>query len=284
MKFIKKSANATVNVAVLGPKGTFSEIAARKFFADDNFNGELMYCNEIDEIFEMVENNTANFGIVPLENSIEGNINLTIDYIREYYKDIEIKKDIILDVNLCLMAKEDIGKVEFIYSHPQPIAQSRKFLKKLNKENNNKFKISSVKSTASACQLAKNDKKVAAIGSEDASKIYGLNLLFKNINDYKSQTRFIVIGKANNNKISEGKKISVIFEVDNSPGALYEILKEFAERNINLTKIESRPSKRKLGEYFFFLEFEGNLNDEKVTMIMKDLKDKVKFIKILGNY
>ncbi len=284
MKFIKKSANAVVNVAVLGPKGTFSEIAARKFFADDNFNGELIYCNEVDEIFEMVENNTANFGIVPLENSIEGNINLTIDCMREYYKDIEIKKDIILDVNLCLMAKEGIERVEFIYSHPQPIAQSRKFLKNLNKENNNKFKISSVKSTASACQLAKKDRKVAAIGSEDASKIYGLNLLFKNINDYKSQTRFIVIGKANNNKISEGKKISVIFELDNSPGALYEILKEFAERNVNLTKIESRPSKRKLGEYFFFLEFEGNLNDEKVTMIMKDLKDKVKFIEILGNY
>ncbi len=284
MKFIKKSANAAVNVAVLGPKGTFSEIAARKFFADDNFNGELIYCNEIDEIFEMVENNTANFGIVPLENSIEGNINLTIDCMREYYKDIEIKKDIILDVNLCLMAKEGIEKVEFIYSHPQPIAQSRKFLKNLNKENNNKFKISSVKSTAFACQLAKKDEKVAAIGSEDASKIYGLNLLFKNINDYKSQTRFIVIGKTNNNKISEGKKISVIFELENSPGALYKILKKFAERNINLTKIESRPSKRKLGEYFFFLEFEGNLNDEKVTMIMKELKDKVKFIEILGNY
>ncbi len=284
MKFIKKSANAAVNVAVLGPKGTFSEIAARKFFADDNFNGELIYCNEIDEIFEMVENNTTNFGIVPLENSIEGNINLTIDCMREYYKDIEIKKDIILDVNLCLMAKEGIEKVEFIYSHPQPIAQSRKFLKNLNKENNNKFKISSVKSTAFACQLAKKDEKVAAIGSEDASKIYGLNLLFKNINDYKSQTRFIAIGKTNNNKISEGKKISIIFELDNSPGALYKILKKFAERNINLTKIESRPSKRKLGEYFFFLEFEGNLNDEKVTMIMKDLKDKVKFIEILGNY
>ncbi|CEG11452.1 Prephenate dehydratase [groundwater metagenome] len=284
MKFIKKSANAAVNVVVLGPKGTFSDIAARKFFADDNFNGELIYCNEIDEIFEMVENNTANFGIVPLENSIEGNINLTIDCMREYYKDIEIKNDIILDVNLCLMAKEGIEKVEFIYSHPQAIAQSRKFLKNLNKENNNKFKISSVKSTASACQLAKKDRMVAAIGSEDASKIYGLNLLFKNINDYKSQTRFIVIGKANNNKISEGKKISVIFELDNSPGALYGILKEFAERNINLTKIESRPSKRKLGEYFFFLEFEGNLNDEKVTMITKNLKDKVKFIEILGNY
>lgn len=281
MKIIKKKDNAAVNVAVLGPKGTFSEIAARKFSADEDFDIKPLYCNEIDEIFEMVENNTANFGLVPLENSIEGSINLTIDCFRDY--NIEIKKDIILDVNLCLMAKGSIEDVEFIYSHSQAIAQCRKFLKELNKKYNNKFKISQVKSTASACEMAKEDKTVAAIASEEASKIYGLNLLFKNISDYKSQTRFIVIGKKGK-KISEGRKIAIIFELNNTPGALYKVLKEFAEMDINLTKIESRPSKRKLGEYFFFLEFEGNLDDEKVKIALKNIKDKVKFIEILGNY
>lgn len=271
------------NVAILGPRGTFSEIVARKFSADEDFDIRPLYCNEIDEIFEKVEDNIANFGIVPLENSIEGSLNLTIDCLREYYKDIEIKKDIILNVNLCLMAKKGIEDVKFIYSHPQAIAQARKFLKELNKKYNNRFKISHAKSTASACEMAKKDKTIAAIASEEASKIYGLNLLFKNINDYKSQTRFIVIGKKDK-KISEGKKVSIIFELEDSPGALYKILKEFAERDINLTKIESRPSKRRLGEYFFFLEFEGNLNDEKVRTAINGIKNKVKFIEILGNY
>ncbi len=276
-------------IAVLGPEGTFSEIAAKKFLTGENFKGNFVYCNEVDEIFEAVESNIVNFGVVPLENSIEGSINLTIDCLREYYKDIQINRDIILDVRLCLMAMDNLNYVNAICSHPHAIAQCRKFLRELSKKHNNKFKISQVKSTASACKMAKEDKTVAAIASEGASKIYGLNLLFKNINDYKSQTRFIVVSNKRSEVeiISEQKKnlkIAIIFELENKPGALYEILKEFAEKDINLTKIESRPSKRKLGEYFFFQEFEGNLKGERVNLAINNIKDKVKFIEILGNY
>ncbi len=328
MKFIKDIA-----VAVLGPEGTFSEIAAKKFCTENGIKWNFVYCNEVDEIFEMVKSNAVHFGVVPLENSIEGSINLTIDCLREYYKNIGIDKDIILDVRLCLMAKEYLEHIGVICSHPHAIAQCRKFLRELNKKYGNMFKISTVKSTALACKMAKDDKSIAAIASEEASKIYGLNLLFKNINDYKSQTRFIVISKKNflkypgnsevilnkankiNEKIKEiseqknitsltltpipafsnnfenrseifkqSLKIATIFELENKPGALYEILKEFSEKGINLTKIESRPSKRKLGEYFFFLEFEGNLNEERIGLAINNLKDKVKFIEILGNY
>lgn len=274
-----------INVAVLGPTGTFSETAAKKIFTEGKIKRSktILYFNEVDEIFEAVENENATFGVVPLENSIEGSINLTIDCLREYYKNIKICKDIILDVNLCLMAKNDLDDVEVICSHPHAIAQCRKFLRKQNEKYNGRFKISQVKSTASACEMAINNKKIAAIASEDASKIYGLNLLFKNINDYRSQTRFVVITNKTN-KTSKQNKVAIIFELENKPGALYKILKEFVERNINLTKIESRPSKRMLGEYFFFQEFEGNLKDEKVKDVIKNIKNKVKFIEILGNY
>ncbi|NCN64520.1 MAG: prephenate dehydratase [Candidatus Altiarchaeum hamiconexum] len=284
MKF-KNMKFKPVNVAVLGPEGTFSEIASKKFLADECINGNFVYCNEVDEIFELVENQNVSFGVVPLENSIEGSINLTIDCLREYYKIVEIYKDIILDVRLCLLAKKDLEYVSVICSHPHAIAQCRKFLKKLNRNNDNRFKISTVKSTALACKIAKDDETVAAAAAEEASEIYRLNLLFKGINDYKSQTRFIVIKRkfTDANKIS-GKKISLIFELENKPGALYEILREFSEKDINLTKIESRPSKRRLGEYFFFLEFEGNLGNENTGEVIKNIKGKVKFIEILGNY
>ncbi len=265
-------------VAILGPKGTFSEIAAKKFLNDEIIEGKFIYCNEVDEIFEEVSNN-ADFGIVPLENSIEGSINLTIDCLRRY-ENVKIKKEIVIDISLSLCAKNDIKNIKIISSHPVAIAQCRKFLKELNKKY--KFEIYPVKSTASACEMAKNDESVAAIASKETAKFYGLNLIFDDINDYKSQTRFIVISKGN--KIFNGKKIGMIFEVNDRPGALYDVLKEFAERNINLTKIESRPSKKMLGEYFFFMEFEGNLNDERIKEAINNVKKKVKFAEILGNY
>jgi len=284
MKF-KNMKFKPVNVAVLGPEGTFSEIASKKFLADECINGNFVYCNEVDEIFELVENQNVSFGVVPLENSIEGSINLTIDCLREYYKIVEIYKDIILDVRLCLLAKKDLEYVSVICSHPHAIAQCRKFLKKLNRNNDNRFKISTVKSTALACKIAKDDETVAAAAAEEASEIYRLNLLFKGINDYKSQTRFIVIKRkfTDANKIS-GKKISLIFELENKPGALYEILREFSEKDINLTKIESRPSKRRLGEYFFFLEFEGNLGNENTGEEITNIKSKAQLIEILKHY
>jgi len=283
---MNKKENLDITVAVLGPEGTFSELAAKKFFTDENLKGNILYCNEVNEIFEYVVDNNVHFGVVPLENSIEGSINLTIDCLREYYKDLEIKKDIILDVNLCLLAKgTDVRDIHTICSHPHAIAQCRKFLKELALKHGSKFKISPVESTARACKMAMTAQGIAAIASEYASKIYGLNLLFKGINDYNGQTRFIVISNRKNNVFfRQSDKLAMIFELENVPAALYNVLKEFAERDINLTKIESRPSKRKLGEYFFFLEFVGNLNEEKVNKAINAVKNKVKFIEILGNY
>jgi len=270
--------NLGSTVAVLGPQGTFSEIAAKKFLEEAGIKGKFIYCSEIDEIFEEVSNDT-DFGVIPLENSIEGSINLTMDCLRRY-ENVKIKKEIVIDISLSLCAKKDIENVKVICSHPVAIAQCRKFLKELNKKY--KFEIYPVKSTASACEMAKNDASVAAIASKETGKFYGLNLIFEDINDYKSQTRFIVISKSD--KIFNGKKIGMIFEVKDRPGALYDVLKEFAERNINLTKIESRPSKRMLGEYFFFMEFEGNLDDKRIKEAINNVKKKVKFAEILGNY
>ncbi|MFN3528276.1 MAG: prephenate dehydratase, partial [Candidatus Altarchaeaceae archaeon] len=154
-----------------------------------------------------------------------------------------------MDINLMLCSKSDnIEKIKYVYSHPQALAQCRKFLKKF------KLKALSCESTAKACEIAKKDLSAAAIASIEAAKFYNLNILYENIQDYKSQTRFIVIYNKEREENFISNKTSIIFSLEDKPGSLYNALGEFAKRNINLKKIESRPSKRILGEYFFFLD------------------------------
>ena len=254
-------------VAVLGPKGTFTEIAARKIFKDCR----IRYCDTVDEVFDAVSKG-IDFGVVAIENSLEGSINITMDCLLEY--DVKIYKEIILDINLCLVTTQETNENEIlaVISHPQALAQARRFLRKRFPS----VKLQRHESTAAAILELKNLRGYAAIGPRETAIEYGMKILYENIEDAKSQTRFIVISK----REGKGGKTSIIFALRDRPGALYHLLKEFAERNINLTKIESRPSKRKLGEYFFFMDFEGSLNDKNV----KDAIDKTTFLKILGSY
>lgn len=263
-------------IAVLGPKGTFSELAAIKFF--QNKDSELIYLDTIDDVFEYVSN-TKNevYGVVPIENSIEGGVNLTIDCFIDY--DVKIFGEIILDINLFMLSKGSIEKIKKIYSHPHALAQCRKFLRKFPN-----LKIIPCESTAKACEIVANDHSSGAIASKEAAEIYKLKILYENIQDYKSQTRFTVICKKEKEENFKNNKTSLIFYLEDKPGALYSVLKEFAERSINLKKIESRPSKRILGEYFFFVEVEGNLKQENLKIPIENIKNKVKFLKILGSY
>lgn len=258
-------------VGVLGPSGTFTEIAAKKVFK----GAEFIYCNTVDEVFDLVDSGIE-YGVVAIENSLEGSVNTTMDSLIEY--DVKIVREIILDIGLSLVAgqRTDEGEIEMIVSHPHALAQCRRFLSK----NFPKARLQRHESTVAAMEEVRDIKGFAAIGPKEAAGIYSLRVLRENIEDAPSQTRFIVISR----KEGSGNKTSIIFALRDEPGALYKTLKEFADYRINLTKIESRPSKKKLGEYLFFVDFESSLKEEKVEKVMNAVKEKTTYLKILGSY
>jgi prephenate dehydratase len=261
------------NVAILGPKGTFTETAARKLFGE----AELTHCDTVEEVFDSVDNG-ADYGVVAIENSLEGSVNTTMDCLMEY--DVNIFKEAVLDIHLCLMAapKTTPGDIRTIISHPHALPQCKKFLKK----NFPQAKARAHESTAAAMKEIKERslRDTAAVGPRESAAIYGLEVLFENIEDAPSQTRFLAVSK----KPGIGDKTSIIFALKDRPGALSAALKDFADRGINLTRIESRPSKRKLGEYSFYVDFAGSLQEPKVKEVLSSLKEKTSFIKVLGSY
>ncbi len=261
------------SVAVLGPAGTFTEEAAKKIFPEM----EVAHCDTVEDVFEAVSKGTE-YGVVAVENSLEGSVNTTMDCLLEY--DVKICKEYVMDIHLCMIGLPGKRKEEIktIISHPHSFGQCRKFLKgnypkaALKRYNSN---------TAAIKELADlRPTGVAAIGPEAAAKLYGLEILQTGIEDAPSQTRFAAISK----KECSGKKTSIIFALKDRPGALYSALKDFADNGINLTKIESRPAKKKLGEYSFFIDFEGSLADGNVKKALASLKEKTTFLKELGSY
>jgi len=231
-----------------------------------------------------VVNGECSKGIVPIENSIEGPVGLTLDLL-VHKINLVIENEIIIPVSHNLLVDKDIydignaDDITDVYSHSQALAQCQNYLE------SHGMKTHFTLSTAAAAKYIKGQKGVAAIGTLKAAELYGLKTVDKNIQDIKNnQTRFIVLSK-NPSKITWNDKTSVLFFLhDDNPGGLYEILGVFARVNINLTKIESRPSKERLGKYVFFVDFEGHQDDEKIKNILNILKEKTSFIKILGSY
>jgi len=220
--------------------------------------------------------------VVPIENSIEGSVNIKIDLLIKE-KDIKIKGEIILPVRHCLFSKKvySLEQIKIVYSHSQALYQCREFLY-------NKIPDAVLKETASTSQAAKRVIKsktpTAAIGSKRLAEIYNLVMLSENIQDFpENYTRFIVISKTD--CLPTGcDKTSLVFSTENKPGSLYRVLGFFAGKNLNLTKIESRPSKRVLGEYIFFLEVEGHREDKILKKVLKRVKENSTFYKLLGSY
>jgi prephenate dehydratase len=260
-------------IAVLGPEGTFTESAAKKMFGES----EIIYCDNVRRVFEEVEGG-ADYGVIAIENSIEGSVNTTEDNLLEH--DLKIVKEVIIDINLCLIALPKTGKkdIRTIISHPHALAQCEKYIR----DNLPNARVMSYDSTTAAIKEIKesNLENTAAIGPKDAAKRYKLNILEEGIQDAMSQTRFIAVSQ----KESDGKKTSVIFSLKDRPGSLYDVLKDFAEARLNLTKIESRPSKKKLGEYLFYIDFIGSLKDDKVKKVLNKVEEKTTYLKLLGSY
>lgn len=267
-----------LKIAFLGPNGTFTHEAASVL------EGELVsYCS-IPSVTNSVVDGECLKGIVPIENSIEGPVGLTLDLLAHKI-DLSIEREIIIPVTHNLLVDkdiydtEDINDIIDVYSHSQALPQSQNYLK------NHNMKTHFTLSTAAAAKSIKGQKSVAAIGTLKAAEIYGLKPIDKNIQDIKNnQTRFIILSK-NPSNITGHDKTSILFSLsDDNHGRLYEILGVFAKNSINLTKIESRPSKEGLGKYIFFVDLEGYKDNEKIKDILNTLRKKTSFMKILGSY
>ena len=261
-----------MKLGYLGPKGTFSYEASKKYSNND----ELIEYRTIIENIKALQTGEIDKAIVPIENSIQGGVRETIDGLIET-DEIYVNKEFTLKVSQNFMAnrKYKLDEIKEIYSHPQALAQCRRYI-----ENNCKNAIiNQVSSTALAAKEIKTKDFCACIASESCLEEYGLELLDKNIQDNDfNQTKFWVISKKQNNV---GNKMSLVFTTKNEPGALYKILGIFDKNKINLTKIESRPNKAILGEYIFWVDLEVN---KTIDEALEALQTECKYLKILGTY
>ena len=261
-------------ISFLGPKGTLTHEAA-------NILGyELIpYCT-IPAVLESVVNGESAFGIVPIENSIEGPVGITLDSLAHKY-DLKIFNEIIIPINQNLIVNHgtSMEDIEDVYSHAQAISQCQEFISEHN------IQPHYAVSTASAAKSIIGDKAKAAIGNVKAAELYDLEILEANIQDTdNNETRFVVVSKECNEPTGNDKT-SIIFSIyEDKPGGLYKILGIFQKNNINLTKIESRPSKKGLGKYLFFVDFNGHLDSDLVKDILNEIDENTYFLKVLGSY
>ncbi len=229
---------------------------------------------------ESVANNETKYGVVPIENSIEGPVGITLDSLAHKFN-LKIFKEIIIPINQNLIVNPGvkIEDIDDVYSHAQAIAQCQEFISK------NKIQPHYAISTAHAVKNIVGSNSKAAIGNVKAAELYGLEILESDIQDTtNNETRFVVLSK-NSHKPTGRDKTSIIFSIyEDRPGSLYNILGIFEKNNINLTKIESRPSKAGLGKYIFFVDFNGHVNDVVIQNIIDEIEKNTYFFKVLGSY
>ena len=264
-----------LKVAYLGPKATFSYQASLKLFGS---KADFIPIKRLADVIEEVEKQRADYAVVPIENSNEGSVNTTLDELVD--TNLKVVNEINMRISHCLLSKTKLENVKVVYSHHQAISQCSNWLHK----NLPDAEIFPVNSTAQAAQLAYHNFKSAAISSEVASQIYNLNILVKSIEDSKDNwTRFFVLGQTPSAKTGKDKT-SIIFTIKDKVNTLYNILSEFSKNKINLTKIESRPTKKKVWQYIFFIDFEGHISDKKVVDTLENIKEHCIFLKVLGSY
>lgn len=239
----------------------------------------IPYCT-IPAVMESVTKNETKYGIVPIENSIEGSVGVTLDSLAHKF-DLKIYKEIIIPINQNLIVNPGCGleDIEDVYSHSHAIAQCQEFISQ------NGIQPHYAVSTASAAKNIIGDRSKAAIGNKKAAELYGLEILKANIQDTdNNETRFIVVSNEYH-KPTGNDKTSIIFSIfEDHPGGLYNILGLFQKHDINLTRIESRPSKKGLGKYMFFVDFNGHVDDDIIKSIIDEIEDNTYFLKVLGSF
>ncbi|MFA5148738.1 MAG: prephenate dehydratase [Candidatus Omnitrophota bacterium] len=264
-----------LRISYMGPPASFSNIAALKKFGS---SVRYLPVNTINDVFAEVEHGRADYGVVPIENSIEGAINYTLDMFME--SDLKICSEISIEISHNLLAKCGMDRIKRVYSNPSVVGQCRMWLE----ANLPQVEIIEVTSTTKAAGMAVKEKGAAAIGSSLAAECYGLNMLARSIEDNPhNMTRFLVIGKVEGRPTGKDKT-SIMFAVKDKVGALHDMLVPFKKNKINLTKIESRPSKKRAWEYRFFVDMMGHHNDKNVIKAIDQLREVCTSLKVLGSY
>jgi len=275
--------DATTMIGFLGPHGTFTEQALLS--QADLAVADLVPVDTIDEVLRTVDRGEVEYGFVAIENAIEGTVNITLDTLA-FELDLRIQREVLLDIHMNLMAAPGttLADITEIRSIPVATAQVRGFLR----ENLPGASLKAANSTAEAAQMlgAERPAGVGAIAPALAAELYGLDIVAPNIEDHKgNQTRFVLVTKAGLARPTGHDKTSlVIYQRSDTPGSLLSILQEFAARSINLTKLESRPTKTSLGDYCFIIDLEGHVVDEVVADCLRNLKMKQAEVKFLGSY
>lgn len=267
-----------LRIAYFGPEATFTHQAAIKHFGR---SAEYLPLNSISDVFDEVEKGRADYGVVPIENSTEGVVNHTLDMFLE--SDLVICAEREDPISQCLMAsQESLKKVKTVYSYANALGQCRRWLE----TNLRGVPLKEAASTADAAAHAALDATVAAVASPLAAEIYNLKILARNIQDSKHNvTRFLVIGKKMSNASSTGRdKTSLLLSVKDRVGALHDLLMVFKGEGLNLTKIESRPTKKKAWEYVFFIDVQGHASDAPMKRALERLQEHCVFLKVLGSY
>ncbi len=262
-------------VAYLGPAGTFTHKAARsKFGSSVEYHAEA----SVKDVFLEVSRGHSDFGVVPIENSTEGGVNQTIDCF--YETSLKVCSEIFVAIHHHLMASCRRDDIKVIYSHPQVLGQCRDYLS----ANFPKVQQVECSSTTAAAERARQEEMSAAIGSDTAADIYGLPILERAIEDNPDNvTRFFVV--ARNSATQTGNdKTSLMFSIKDAPGVLYAMLTAFSSRGINLTRIESRPSKKKAWDYYFFVDLLGHSEDTEVKSALEELSSSTRHLEVLGSY
>ena len=264
----------------LGPNGTFSHQAAIEWSRGKE---EIKEFSTIYSVILAVWNDKVDRAIVPIENSIDGSINTTLDALAFDF-DLYITGEYILHISENLMVKKGAKKedIKIITSHRLPIGQCSRLLSSEFADT----KIEFAESTAAAAKrAASSDGSVACIASPSSADLYGLDILYADCGDEaNNSTRFVIIEKKPNTTVTEHDKSSIVFALDNKSGSLYSAIELLAKEKINMTKIESRPMKDKLGKYVFFIDIDGNIDDASIYFALDKVRQNTQFYKFLGSY
>ncbi len=271
-----RGAESRTRVAVLGPEGTYSQAAALKHFGHQV---EIVTALSIEEVFRIVDGGDAQYGTVPVENTIEGGVSNTLDAMFE--SDLTICGEVHLPIRHCLLSlAENAGAVREVLAHAQALGQCRRWLA----GHIPGAAMRAVASNAEAARLAAADAGLAAIAGENVAELYGLNVLEKGIQDMSDNTtRFLVIGR-NPVPASGRDKTSIVLSAKNRPGALFALLQPMARHGIDLTRIESRPARRGRFEYLFFVDMAGHRSDDDVRTTLAELEENAALFRLLGSY
>jgi chorismate mutase/prephenate dehydratase len=266
-----------IEVAFQGQAGAYSQEAAFSFFGA---SVQTRPCDMLDEVFKLVQDSGLPYGIVPVENSQEGSISRSYDLLLD--SEVMVCGEAQIRVSHCLLANHGTtpGGLKRVYSHPQALAQCQGYLRRLGCE------LIPSYDTAGSAKMIKDKKLMdsASVASARAALIYDMNILAREIEDNpRNTTRFFVLGKQDSPPTGHDKT-SIVFLLKHRPGTLHEALGEFSGRGINLTKIESRPTRQKPWEYNFYLDFEGHRTDAAIQETLGRLEDISLFLKVLGSY